>query len=61
MLVPGQRIVHANALINLGPTGDFLNSCFANQHSLTLHNQRVSLTCISFNGSLGLGGIITHS
>lgn len=60
MLVLGKRILHANALIDPGSTGDFLNSCFAARHHLSLRPRSVPLSCTSFDGSPGLSVMITH-
>lgn len=60
MLVSGKRILHARALIDPGSTGDFLNSRFVSAHNLSLDARAVPLTCTSFDGSPGLGGLITQ-
>lgn len=61
MLVLGKRILHARALIDPGSTGHFLNSRFSATHNLSLDMRSVPLTCTSFDGSPGLGGLITQA
>lgn len=60
MLLVGKRMIRANALIDSGSGGDFINSAFVDKHQLRLSPRKVPLQCLAFDGSPSSGGHVTH-
>lgn len=56
--IPGTQVAF-RALLDTGAQGCFVDKAFATAHHLSLSEKLRPVTCVSFDGSPGVGGLIT--
>ncbi|POV98898.1 hypothetical protein PSTT_14130 [Puccinia striiformis] len=57
---PGGTLVPATVLVDTGAMANFVNERFVRQHDLTLRQRKVPIQCVGFDGSQGVGGLVTQ-
>lgn len=59
LILNGKRF-EAKALVDSGASGSFLDKQFVAKHDFPLHLRPFPLNCITFDGSAGKDGLVTH-